>query len=487
MPYQPVRNPFPGLGPIRAGEPGFYPRAGELLAVQELLRAGDSVSLVGERKAGKTSFLHYLSRNLSPDAFIPVYVDGQRIMPQSDAMFLETLLRSAATALAQAQQLDTQHEHAATVLAVPSPVRDFQNSLLALIEERFNLPELRAFCFALGVDYDNLGGDDTLSGKSRALIGFMRRRALWRELVRTGRQLRPDAPWPQPPDDAQPEAGPPLALAGASVFGLADQSLYRAFEDHLEALRARLPRDENGRPRRMVWLIDEIETLQGYKNTELFVFLRPFAQADPDFRFVVAGYDVLYTLATQGDWSPFYNAFRLQRLRALEPPVARALVTDALAAMGATAPATLINEVLAESGKKPFYLKVMMGKLAEALNERGAGYRLNRRLLNRARALFLADQDVDQVFRHQWERHTSPRQRGALSLMAVAPHLETPTLLLEEMKARGLADAGGQTAQGVLDDLVRLEQLAFFDVQLDRYRFTSQYLREWIALNKPLE
>lgn len=484
MPYQPVRNPFPGLGPVPAGGGGFYPRVEALNSVQELLRAGDSVSLVGERKAGKTSFLNYLSRNLSPDEFVPVYVDAQRIMPQRDAVFLSALIRSAAGALADAEEMDQRHAQAQAAAPPGAPIEAFRAALLALFNTHFDLEELKTFCFEIGVDYDNLAGGAVKNNKARELIGFMQRRSLFPELIRSARRLRADVPWPDVPDPLQPARASAPEPAGFRVFDAPPDAVYRAFESDLDALRGRLPADASGRRRRLVWLIDEIETLQGFAQTELFVYLRPLAQSDPDFRFLVAGYDVLYSLAAQSDWSPFYNAFRFQRLTALAPDVARRLVGDALSAMGATAPAAVVNDILHWSGRKPYYLKALLAETAAALNERGRGYGVNRVILERARARFLGQRDVDQIIRHQWDKHTIPRRRVILSLMAARPELDSEAALTAELRARGLP--GDWTPQAVLDDLVRLEQLAFFHDEAGRYRFTSECLRQWIVRNKPL-
>ena len=72
--YKPVPDPFLGKGPIRAGASDFYEREEVFTNIQNLLRAGQSISLVGERKAGKTSFLNYLLAHLTtPKTFYPFW------------------------------------------------------------------------------------------------------------------------------------------------------------------------------------------------------------------------------------------------------------------------------------------------------------------------------------------------------------------------------------------------------------------------------
>ena len=159
-PYQPVPDPFPGKGPLPANAPDFYERDELFTNVQNLLRAGDSVSLVGERKAGKTSFLNYLLTYLSAVEFVPVFVDAQGVAPKTDKVFLGRLVRSAAKTIEK-------------TIASKKPIKV-----------------------------------DTLTAPS-------------------------------------------------------DQAVYQAFEDDLEELRAKLPLGANEKKRRLVWLIDEIETLRG--------------------------------------------------------------------------------------------------------------------------------------------------------------------------------------------------------------------------------
>lgn len=102
--YKPVpEDLFPDKqNPLSAGAPGFYEREELFTTVQNLLRAGASVSLVGERKAGKTSFLNYLLAHLPADEFIAVFVDTQKVLPQKDKVFLGRLVKGAAKAIEKA-------------------------------------------------------------------------------------------------------------------------------------------------------------------------------------------------------------------------------------------------------------------------------------------------------------------------------------------------------------------------------------------------
>lgn len=295
-----------------AGNSGFYQRAELLGTVQDSLRAGDSVSLVGERKAGKTSFLNYLTTNLSLDEFIPVFVDTQRIMPRTDQIFLGTLIKKAADAINRTKAADTRHSEIEATVAQNAGLQAYLDVVLELLNERFGEEELKEFCFNLGVDYENLAAAGKVN-KARELIQFMRHRDRLTDMVLVGRSKRPDIPWADVPPQLRLGVKQNLASRPQTLQAAADE-VYQLFEDELNTLRNELPPAQNGQTRRLVWLLDEIETLQGYPNSELFIFLRPYAQSDPDFRIVAGGYDVLYTLSTQSKWSPFYNAFRHTRL-----------------------------------------------------------------------------------------------------------------------------------------------------------------------------
>lgn len=67
--------------------------------------------------------------------------------------------------------------------------------LRQVLVTRFNEDELRTLCFDLGVDYDDLPGEGKV-GKARELVAFLDRRSRIPELLKFGRQLRPDVPWP---------------------------------------------------------------------------------------------------------------------------------------------------------------------------------------------------------------------------------------------------------------------------------------------------
>jgi hypothetical protein len=61
------------------------------------------------------------------------------------------------------------------------------------ITRNFNDSELRDLCFDLGIEYENLGGDNK-SAKARELVAYCQRHTRLGELEATCRRLRPNAP-----------------------------------------------------------------------------------------------------------------------------------------------------------------------------------------------------------------------------------------------------------------------------------------------------
>jgi hypothetical protein len=60
------------------------------------------------------------------------------------------------------------------------------------ITRNFNDSELRDLCFDLGIEYENLGGDNK-SAKARELVAYCQRHGRLTELETTCRRLRPNA------------------------------------------------------------------------------------------------------------------------------------------------------------------------------------------------------------------------------------------------------------------------------------------------------
>ena len=67
--------------------------------------------------------------------------------------------------------------------------------LRQLLSKRFSDGELRTLCFDLGVEYEDLPGAGK-ADKARELVDYMDRYERLPDLIRLGRQARPDVPWP---------------------------------------------------------------------------------------------------------------------------------------------------------------------------------------------------------------------------------------------------------------------------------------------------
>lgn len=63
-----------------------------------------------------------------------------------------------------------------------------------ILSTHFDENELRTLCFNLGVDYDDLPGKGK-ANKARELTGYSARHGRISELVKTGKELRPDIVW----------------------------------------------------------------------------------------------------------------------------------------------------------------------------------------------------------------------------------------------------------------------------------------------------
>lgn len=93
-----MHNPFYHRGAIRHAE-DFYGRTAEVNQILGLLRNGQSVSLIGPRRIGKSSLLLHISREtvraaykLPPDRVLVVVVDSQELAGSPAGEVYETLL-----------------------------------------------------------------------------------------------------------------------------------------------------------------------------------------------------------------------------------------------------------------------------------------------------------------------------------------------------------------------------------------------------------
>ena len=75
----------------------------------------------------------------------------------------------------------------------------YRTQLRQLLAKYFDESELQMLCFDLQVEYDDLRGISK-ADKERELLKYLERRGRVQEMVKLGKQLRPDVPWESLPD-----------------------------------------------------------------------------------------------------------------------------------------------------------------------------------------------------------------------------------------------------------------------------------------------
>jgi hypothetical protein len=68
-------------------------------------------------------------------------------------------------------------------------------ALRQILSNRFSEGELRVLCFDLGIDFENLPGEEKIV-KAMELVSFLQRTNRLDQLVLLGQQIRPDIDWP---------------------------------------------------------------------------------------------------------------------------------------------------------------------------------------------------------------------------------------------------------------------------------------------------
>jgi len=96
----------------------------------------------------------------------------------------------------------------------------YQDQLLTLIDRHFNDEKLRTLCFALTVDYDNLGGRGK-AANARELIALLQRQNRLPTLLEHLRQLHPTVDWPDPPSVDNHAARQALQAQAQTLFAQA--------------------------------------------------------------------------------------------------------------------------------------------------------------------------------------------------------------------------------------------------------------------------
>jgi len=98
-----------------------------------------------------------------------------------------------------------------------------------LLDTLFSLDDIRALCFNLGIDFDNLPGDTKVM-RAQNLILYCEQRGRTDDLIRCARTVNPNMPWPAPNTDADK----PNRLSTAQlayVFQVALKTLAKSLPD----------------------------------------------------------------------------------------------------------------------------------------------------------------------------------------------------------------------------------------------------------------
>lgn len=114
-------------------------------------------------------------------AELGVEIDTDRPLPETQA---EPDVKAVAEADEQIQSAKMQLLNAQEKL-----------ELINKIAERFNLEEMKNLCLKLGIEFEDLGGENTRSAKARELVEYMERRGRLSELIELLKKERPSILW----------------------------------------------------------------------------------------------------------------------------------------------------------------------------------------------------------------------------------------------------------------------------------------------------
>jgi predicted AAA+ superfamily ATPase len=139
-------NPYFHRGPIRKPE-HFFGRTQEVTNTLSLLKNNQSVSIVGPRRMGKTSFLLHIAQpevmarhGLSPDEHIFIFIDGEGLSGLDQAGFYRVILEETE------DQLRDQDLTVAVDIPEALTYRHFERALRQLNRQGFKLIYLPTSC-----------------------------------------------------------------------------------------------------------------------------------------------------------------------------------------------------------------------------------------------------------------------------------------------------------------------------------------------------
>ncbi|MCP4459314.1 MAG: hypothetical protein GY816_15035, partial [Cytophagales bacterium] len=141
--------------------------------------------------------------------------------------------------------------------------------------------------------------------------------------------------------------------------------------------------------------------------------------------------------------------------------VAWQLINDALTRMGAVIEPDLYDSIFNWTGRKPFYLKWILSKLADILNQRQLDRNVKSSILEDAKNQFFAETDLYVHFKHLWSHAKQRYLPTVLSLIAPETGPYDDSGILESLKKNKLIEGDDKALQHLKDDLNRLTELHF--------------------------
>ena len=145
---------------------------------------GRYVDFLGRATRFQEAVLHYLVARLAQEGQLGSAVSARDLSTQPGlrGFLIENLERLGGNQARPELVVDEEKEQ----------------ELRQILNEYFNLTELKDLCFDLRIDYENLPGE-TKQDKARELVDHARRHGLSNALIVTSRQRRPNAPWRNEP------------------------------------------------------------------------------------------------------------------------------------------------------------------------------------------------------------------------------------------------------------------------------------------------
>jgi hypothetical protein len=343
-----MNNPYIHRSMLKSTEM-FFGREEELGLICDLLEGRQSISIVGERRIGKSSLLYSLRLpeiwervgRIFPTNYVYVYIDLSRHANRSPEAFFAYLLEKLqkSTNLCLIRSSNTEASIQVDYIDPNTGVlkQERLTQLRRILTNHFSERELNTLCFDLGIDYDSLPGEGK-TDKARELISYLERRNLVLKLVQTGKCVRPDISWN-------------TISRGQSewLHREVDQDLFcdAILKFHAEE-------------KVVVFLLDEFDsvTRNSHFSVDFFNFLRSLANTGRLVYVTVSKERLVNICHHSVVSSPFFNIFSTIPLGLMSNSAAKDLIT--IPSNSAQVPLAEDKEfVLKSAGRHPFLIQIL--------------------------------------------------------------------------------------------------------------------------------